>query len=212
MLLLTAVCSMAAGLCFGLVPALAASRVDLTSGLKQTQIRSGGRLPAFLAAGQIALSLVLLAGAGLMIRSFLILASSHPGFEARNVLTATVMLRPSDLYGPQRQVEFFDRLLAGIAKLPGVRHAAVTSSPPMAQFSALETGLHGDDGPTIDDAVSLASVSAEYFQTLGIPLRAAASSTRMTSALGNSSPLSTRLWRAASFPGVIRSDGASTPR
>ncbi len=165
-----AACSVAAGLLFGLVPALAGSRVDVNSGLKETAIRSGGRLPALLTAGQIAISLVLLAGAGLMLRSFLILASTHPGFDARNVLTATVMLRPADIYGPRQQAEFFDRMLAGIGKLPGVRYAAVTSSPPMTQFSALETGLHADNGPKIDDAVSLTSVSAEYFRTLGIPL------------------------------------------
>lgn len=166
----TAGCSLAAGLLFGLVPALAASCVDVNSGLKETAIRSGGRLPAFLAAGQIALSLVLLAGAGLMIRSFLILASTNPGFDARNVLTATVMLRPADVYGPERQVEFFDRMLAGIEKLPGVRYAAVTSSPPMAQFSAIASGLRADDGPETNDTVALASVSAQYFQALGIPL------------------------------------------
>ena len=119
----------------------------MNSGLKETAIRSGGRLPAFLAAGQIALSLVLLAGAGLLIRSLLILASTHPGFEARNVLMATAMLRPAEVYGPERQVEFFDRMLAGIEKLPGVRYVAVTSSPPMAPFSSIGSGLRADDGP-----------------------------------------------------------------
>jgi len=166
----TAACSVVAGLLFGLAPALSASRIDVNAGLKETSIRSGGRLPAFMTAGQIALSLVLLAGAGLMIRSLLILASTHPGFDARNVMTATAMLRPVDVYGPSKQVEFFDRMLAGIGKLPGVRYAAVTSSPPMAQFTAIESGLRGDDGRRIDDAVSVASVSAQYFQTLGIPL------------------------------------------
>jgi putative ABC transport system permease protein len=166
----TAGCSLAAGLLFGLAPALSASRIDVGSGLKETETRSGGRLPAFLAAGQIALSLVLLAGAGLMVRSFLILASSHPGFDAHNVLTATAMLQPVDLYGPARQVEFFDRMLAGIEKLPGVRYAAVTSSPPMATFSEIESGLRGDDGPATNDTVALASVSANYFQALAIPL------------------------------------------
>lgn len=169
-LVFAAACSVVAGLLFGLVPAFAASRADVNSGLKQTSTRSGRRLPALLAAGQIALSLVLLTGAGLMIRSFLLLSSSNPGYDARNVLMATVMLRPNAAYGPERQVEFFDRMLAGIAKLPGVRYAAVTSSPPMAPFSAVETGLRGDDGPELDDTVSLASVSAEYFQALGVPL------------------------------------------
>ena len=166
----TAGCSVAAGLLFGLAPALMASRVDVHSGLKEPAVGSGGRLPAFLASGQIALSLVLLAGAGLMIRSFLILASTNPGFETRDVLMATAMLRPLEVYGPERQVEFFDRMLAGIEKLPGVRYAAVTSSPPMAQFSALESGLRADDGPATSDTVPLASVSAKYFQALGIPL------------------------------------------
>lgn len=166
----TAACSLAAGLLFGVAPALAASRFDVNSALKQTAIRSGGPLPAFLAAGQIALSLVLLAGAGLMIRSFLALASANPGFDAHHILTATAMLRPVEAYGPERQVEFFNRMLTGIGKLPGVRYAAVTSAPPLAPFSEIETGLRGDDGPETDDIVSFSSVSAEYFQALGIRL------------------------------------------
>ena len=134
-LLFTVACSLAAGLLFGLVPALTASRVDVNSGLKETGIRSGGTLAGF--SRQRARSRFRWCCwrcAGLMIRSFLILASTNPGFEVRNVLTATVMLRPDELYGPERQVEFFDRMLAGIEKLPGVRYAAVTSSPPMAPF------------------------------------------------------------------------------
>ena len=166
----TAVCSVAAGLLFGLAPALAASRVDVNSGLKETAMRSGGRLPAFLAAGQIALSLMLLAGAGLMIRSFLMLSSTHPGFDAHHVLMATVMLQPAEVYSPERQVEFFDRILAGIGTLPGVRYASVTSSPPMAPFSEIETGLHAEGGPHTDEIVSITSVSPKYFQTLGIRL------------------------------------------
>lgn len=166
----TGACSVVAGLLFGLTPALAASRVDLNSGLKETAIPSGGRLPAFLAAGQIALSVVLLAGAGLMIRSLWILASTHPGFDSRNVLTATAMLRPLEVYGPERQIEFFDRMLAGVGALPGVRYAAVTSSPPMTQFSAVEAGLRADDGPERSETVAITSVSAKYFQVLGIPL------------------------------------------
>jgi putative ABC transport system permease protein len=166
----TAVCSLMAGLLFGVVPALSASRVDVNSGLKEAAIASGGRLPGLLAAGQIALSLILLAGAGLLIRSFLILASANPGFDARNVLTATVMLRPVDVYGPEKQVEFFDRLLTGIEKLPGIRYAAVTNSPPMAQFNELASGLRADDGPETSHAVAVNAVTARYFQTLGIPL------------------------------------------
>ena len=168
-LFFTTTCSLAAGVLFGLIPALTAARVRLTLHLNESGIRSG-RLPAALAAGQISLSLVLLAGAGLLIRSFLILSSTNPGFDARNVLMANVNLRPLELYGPDRQTEFFGRLLSGIEGLPGVRAAAVSSSPPMAQFSAISSGLRPDGGPEINQNVSENSVSASYFEVLGIPL------------------------------------------
>jgi putative ABC transport system permease protein len=166
----TAGCSLVAGLLFGLAPPLTASRVDVNAGLKETDIHSRGRLQAVLGAGQVALSLVLLAGAGLMIRSFLMLASTWPGYDAHNLLTTTAMLRPVQAYGPERQVEFFERMLSGIQQLPGVRSAAVTSSPPMAQFSEIESGMRPDHGPRLHDLVSICSVSANYFQALGIPL------------------------------------------
>jgi putative ABC transport system permease protein len=169
-LLFTAGCTLASGMIFGWIPALRASRTELNPGMKDIATRSGGRLQAFLSAARIALSIMLLAGAGLMIRSVLLLASTNPGFDVRNVLMATVMLRPIQMYGPEQQVEFFDRMLAGVEKLPGVRFAAVTSSPPMAQFSAIGVGLRADNGPPIDDTVSESSVSANYFETLGIPL------------------------------------------
>jgi len=165
----TAACSLAAGLLFGLMPALAASRVNLNSRLNQSATRAG-RLPALLTASQIALSLVLLSGAGLLIRSFLILASINPGFDAHNVLMAAAVLRPFETYGPQRQVEYLDRLLAGVEKLPGVQSAAVSSSPPMAQFNEIGSGLRPDNGGEVEDTVSFNSVSANYFAVLGIPL------------------------------------------
>jgi putative ABC transport system permease protein len=166
--------SLAAGLLFGLAPALSAARADVNSSLKETAIRSGGRLPALLSAAQIALSLVLLAGAGLMIRTFFVLASIHPGFDAHNVLTASAMLHPVMSPDPyeQNEVEFAGRLVAGIERLPGVRYAAVTSAPLMTQFNAVESGLRADDGPEIDQTVSESSVSPNYFQLLGIPLAA----------------------------------------
>ena len=163
-------CSLAAGLLFGVVPAWTASRVDVNAGLKETASGSGRRLPSVLAAGQIAMSLVLLAGAGLMIRSFLILSSSNPGFDARNVLTATAMLRPAELYGPERQVEYFERMLTGIAGLPGVQYAAVTSSPPMAQFNSIAAGLRVDGGAETSETVAIVSVGGDYFRALGMRL------------------------------------------
>jgi len=166
----TAACSIAAGLLFGLAPALEASRVEVNSGLKETGVRSRSLLPAVLTAGQIALSLVLLVGAGLMIRTFLLVAYMDPGFDAHNVLMATANLRPFEAYSEERQVQFFSRMLAGIQRLPGIRYAAVTSAPPMAPFSELNTGMYIDNEPRVDDAVSVVSVSPEYFKALGIHL------------------------------------------
>jgi hypothetical protein len=83
---------------------------------------------------------------------------------------ATANLRPFVAYSPERQVQFFDRMLAGIEKLPGLRYAAVMSSPPMAPFSELDCGMRADNGPRIDDAVSITSVSTQCVQALGIRL------------------------------------------
>jgi putative ABC transport system permease protein len=83
---------------------------------------------------------------------------------------ATANLRPFAAYSPERQVQFFDRMLAGIEKLPGLRYAAVMSSPPMAPFSELDCGMRADNGPRIDDAVSITSVSTQCVQALGIRL------------------------------------------
>src|SRR5271156_5540508 len=163
-LVFTAGCALTVGLLFGLIPALMVSRVELNSGLRENATRFNRWAPVLLSAGQIALSLMLLAGAGLMIRSFLVLASVNPGFDPRNILMATAMLRPVEVYGPERQAEFYNRILTGLEKLPGVRHAAVTSSPPMAQFGAITTGLRPDNGPEINETVSESSVSANYFQ------------------------------------------------
>jgi putative ABC transport system permease protein len=167
----TAACSVAAALLFGLAPALVASITDVNSVLKRTATASSeGLLPGFLAAAQIALSVVLLAGAGLMVRSLLVLSSTNPGFDPSNVFTSTVMLQPFESYGPERQLEFFGRMLAEVEILPGVRAAALTNSPPMAQFDAIEAGLRADGGPETKDTVAIVSVSPKYFQTLGIRL------------------------------------------
>jgi putative ABC transport system permease protein len=69
-----------------------------------------------------------------------------------------------------RQLEFFDRVLAGLHNLPSVRYAAVSSSPPMTTFNEIATGLRTEDGSESDETVSITSASAEYFQALGIPL------------------------------------------
>lgn len=149
-----------------------ASRKDVQSGLKDMAGRRGGRMSAFLAAAQIALSVVLLTGAGLLIRTFFVLSETDPGFDARDVLTANVALAPLEIYGPDRRLDFFSRLLAGVERLPGVKYAAITSSPPMATFNMVGTGLRAEGGRESDETVSMTSASADYFRALGIRLEA----------------------------------------
>ena len=175
-LLFATACSLAAGLLFGLAPAITASRLDLTAGLKETGglsgPRRGARLRGSLAVAQLALSVVLLIGAGLLIRSFLVLLTVNPGFDPRNVLLADVSLAPLQVYGPPQQAEFAARAVQALERLPGVQSAAATSSPPMTTFNAIASGLHAEGEPESDEAVAITSASSHYFRALGIPILA----------------------------------------
>jgi putative ABC transport system permease protein len=170
-----AFCSLAASVLSGLAPALAVSKPDLNAGLKDFGARAGRRRGRFgmrggLAAAQIALSLVLLTGAGLLLRSFLALIRVDPGFDARNVLLAEVSLAPHDLYGPARQAQFFGRALEAIRRIPGVEYAAVTDESPLSTFQSLAAGMAGEGQPPVSAPVVPVSASADYFRALRIPL------------------------------------------
>jgi putative ABC transport system permease protein len=171
-----AFCSLATSILFGLAPALTVSRLDLNTSLKDggahsARHRRGFRFRGALAVGQVALSLVLLIGAGLLLRSFLALVGVNPGFNPRNVLLAEVSLAPRELYGPEQQAQFFQRALEAIQKKPGVQYAAVTDESPLATFQSLASGLAAEGQPEKDAVVVPASASADYFKALQIPLR-----------------------------------------
>jgi predicted permease len=170
-----ALCSVATSIVFGLAPALTASRLDLIASLKAGGVPPAHgwgrlRLRGALAVAQLALSLVLLVGAGLLIRSFLSLVSVNPGFNPRNVLLAQISLAPVEAYGPARQAEFFHRALDAIHNVPGVEYAAVTDESPLATFQSLASGLSAEGQPETDATVVPTSVSADYFKALGIAL------------------------------------------
>ena len=172
-----AFCALGASLLFGLSPALAASRLDLNASLKEggahpRRYRGGARLRGVLAVAQIALSLVLLVGAGLLLRSFMLLARVDPGFNPRGVLLAEVSLAPQELYGPARQAGYFRRALEAIRRIPGVEYAAATDESPLATFQSLASGLAAEGEPPSDAGVCPTSASEDYFQALEIPLLA----------------------------------------
>ncbi len=170
-------CSAGTGLVFGLAPAWTVSRLDVHTSLKESGAHPAGRrrrsrASRTLVVAQLALSLVLLAGAGLLLRSFLALMAVNSGFDPRNVLVAEVALAPVQVYRPTRQVAFFRRVLEEIRRVPGVEYAGVADSPPMAPFMKLESGLHAEGEPETRDAVCPTSASEGYFEALRIPLLA----------------------------------------
>jgi putative ABC transport system permease protein len=171
----TAAASLASGVAFGLFPALQlAGRAPMEDAREGTRgSRRGGRIRGGLVAAEIALALVLLAGAGLLVRSFSNLLEVNPGFSATRLLTFRVGV-PTDLYKtPQQRVTFFEELRGRIRRLPGVQSATMTSYLPVtgygtgAWFNMLDKPVPADRTPP---SVAYRVVSADFFQTLGIPL------------------------------------------
>jgi len=170
--------SVLTSLLFGLAPALQASKADLTNPLKEGgRGASGGgraRLRSLLVVAEIALTLVLLIGGGLMLKSFAQLLQVNPGFRPENLLTLRISL-PDDRYHEERQARDFARqALEKVKALPGVQAAGVVTSLPLSQSNA--SGTFAIDGrPTASrDARPQAEwrmVSPEYLQTMSIPLQ-----------------------------------------
>ncbi len=166
-------------LIFGLVPALQASRPEVEQSLKEAARGSTGgtrshRLRSAFVVSQFALSLVLLVGAGLLIRSFAQLRAVQPGFEARNVVTFWQSL-PRTRYGEaDQQTQYFDKLLAKLKSLPGIEGAGLVSPLPFSQnFQSRTFTIIGQPAPPegMEPAASLLTSDGAYFQTMRIPLK-----------------------------------------
>jgi putative ABC transport system permease protein len=166
------------GILFGLAPALIATRQKLNETLKEGGTRTAmsrghHRLRGSLAVSELALAWVLLAGAGLLVRSFVRLLNVDPGFIPQNLLTLRIALVGNKYSDAPQQVAFFQRALERIATLPGVRSAAAVSALPLFGFSmAMRVGIEGQPPPPPDQpaSVPIEDVTPEYFGTMGIPL------------------------------------------
>jgi predicted permease len=167
-------------LLFGLVPALHASRRDSGGHLKEggragTEGRRGGHVRAAIAVGELAIALVLLVGAGLLIRSFIALNHEDPGFATRGVLALRLQL-PAATYGePARVTGFFAELVERLDALPGVESAGAGSSLLLSRLPS-SGGISIEGRPPLpanaqDIPIPYDSVTPEYFTTLQIPLR-----------------------------------------
>jgi predicted permease len=174
-LLFTLGVTLLTGVLFGLAPALQAGQFNLNALLKEGGRGGGGqrrRLRDALVITEVALALALLAGAGLLIRSFWKLQQTDPGFNAERVLTASLTL-PGARYGDAPKVAAFQqRLLERLAALPGAQSAGLTSDLPWtgydenAGFAIEGKTFPPNDGPS----ARYHFVSPDYFRTIGAPL------------------------------------------
>ncbi|MEO7168131.1 MAG: FtsX-like permease family protein, partial [Chthoniobacterales bacterium] len=166
-------------LLFALVPALQVTRPNVSASL-QEGVRGGTgaesqRLRGLLVVTQVALSLLLLAGAGLLIKSFANLRATDPGFDPSRVLTAELILPGAKYPEPEEQRQFFERFLPQLAALPGVESIGGASPLPFSESdSAHSFWIAGrpDPGPGNRPDASNLRVVGDYFRTMRIPLLA----------------------------------------
>jgi putative ABC transport system permease protein len=170
--------SLMTGIIFGLAPALQASKVDLNEALKQGGGRTstgarGSKLRGAFIVAQVALALVLLAGASLLAQTVFHLRDQYAGFQGENLLTLRTALANYKYGEPYRRVAFFDQVLERVKALPGVVSAGYTTSVPL-QWKGGANGFTIENRPSESGVVTNAihrQVSADYFRTMGVPLK-----------------------------------------
>ena len=171
-LLFTLAVSILTGLLFGLAPTLQASRLNLTESLKEGDRGSSGERQRFRSAlviGEVALTLTLLVGAGLLVQSFRRVLRVDPGFKPQNLLTMQVSVNNAD----GRQIaNFFEQLQNNISRLPGVEAVAVSNGLPLGVANHPVFFVEGRPRPENGNAPSgiRYTVSPDYFRTMGIEL------------------------------------------
>jgi putative ABC transport system permease protein len=171
--------SIATGLLFGLVPAFHSTKASLPGTLKEggrgaLTSRSGSHMRGALVIGEMALAVMLLAGAGLLIRSFTKLASVDPGFQAEQALTFELSLPDSRYEEQPQQIGFFDQLIPRLRAIPGVRSAAAVMLLPLAGSKfvlSFEVAGRPPVPPSQQPAMETRVATPDYFATIGIPLR-----------------------------------------
>jgi putative ABC transport system permease protein len=166
------------GIVFGLVPAMRAARKDFQTSLNEATVRatggkSGGRLRGGLVIAEVALALVLLVGAGLLVRSFIKLNSVEPGFNSGGVLTLNVSL-PQSRYGEQpRRAQFINQALDALRRVPGATGVASAAYAPLEEMRTSRRfwpeGHPEPESGKEPNAVDI-PVSPDYFRLLEIPI------------------------------------------
>ncbi|UCC71010.1 MAG: ABC transporter permease [Gemmatimonadota bacterium] len=169
--------SLATVLLFGLAPALSAARVDPAEDLKagaRSVVAGGTRFRNGLVIVQVALSIILLVGAGLLLRSFVLLRGVDPGFESENVLTAEIGLPRAQYETGESRLQFFDELAERVRAIPGVRNVGLISRLPIRDPGNNVAVWDPANPPADASEWRLAFqriVMPGYFEALGIPIR-----------------------------------------
>jgi putative ABC transport system permease protein len=170
--------SLLTGIVFGLVPALQSSRLDLSEVLKeggrQSSAGIGQRLRSAMVVTEIALAVVLLVGAGLLMKSLFRLLQTNVGFKTENLLTVGYVLPPAKYPQPPEMITFSDQVQERVRNVPGVVNAGIVDILPLNGGNTTRFSIDGDPipPPGQDTEANLRRVTDTYFQTLGVPLLA----------------------------------------
>jgi putative ABC transport system permease protein len=177
-LLFMLIISILAGVLFGTVPALQLARADPNQALRDEGrgVSTGharAQMKNVLVVSQVALSLLLFIGAGLLLRSFVGLLRVDPGFDAQNVLTMDLSLPTVKYAKPEQQIAFFDEVLRRVSALPGVRNAATSAALPLGWIRITPVLPEGQpDVPLAQRPfIDIEATSPQWFQTMRVPLR-----------------------------------------
>jgi putative ABC transport system permease protein len=175
----TLLVSFAAGIIIGIVPALQFTRTSISETLKQGSGRTGGssikqHTRKALVISEVALSLVLLIGAGLMIRSLWKLQNVNPGFDTSNTLTMRLFLTPTRYSEPRQWLAFAEGAIEQIRAVPGVVSVGVTTVIPLAGGGSTQPfSIEGRPNAVVAEQPMAQTryVTPDYFRTIGVPLR-----------------------------------------
>ena len=173
----TILISLLTGLIFGLAPAIQSASFSPNETLKEGGRGSlagrGNRIRAALIVAEVAISLVLLIGAGLLINSFLRLRNVDPGFRSDNLLTMRVSLPASKYNDPAKRAAFYTEINRRLENVPGVKSSAVITNLPLyLQSNSDNISIEGrpDPPPNQQTLINTRVISPKYFETMGIPL------------------------------------------
>ncbi len=201
--------SLLSGVVFGLVPALRASRVDLNTALKDDSpgggSHRGNRLTAALVVLQFALTVVLLAGAGMMVRSFFAAQALNAFVPAEHIFTARLQLpegKGEKYEKPETRLQFHEHLLEKLAALPGVTHVATASNLPGtgAGDRAIEIETHRNENPKAAPQAAVIVQTPDYLPTIGLPILVGRGFEETDGATGREAAVVTREFAAKFWP------------